>query len=152
MAVGREPPGNVEVLARSGEYAEAQRLVDRLSDEGFPVDNLTIVGYGLKSVEYITGRLTKGRAALQGVGGGAWFGLLVGLLIGLFAPIVAWFAVLFWSIVIGAVFGAVFGFVAHWSTRGRRDFSSVATLAADEYRVLVDSAHAADAAAILNRR
>ena len=34
------------------------------------------------------------------------------------------------SLVIGTFWGAVFGFVAHWSTHGQRDFSSVMTLQA----------------------
>jgi Heat induced stress protein YflT domain len=49
-------------LREFGSYEEAQQLVDRLSDAGFPVD-LRIVGTGLRTVEQVTGRLTKGRAA-----------------------------------------------------------------------------------------
>ena len=39
-------------------YEEAQAAVDRLSDEGFPVENLDIVGSGLRLVERVTGRVT----------------------------------------------------------------------------------------------
>ncbi len=35
---------------------------------------LRIVGTGLRTVEEVTGRMTKGRAALFGAGTGAWFG------------------------------------------------------------------------------
>lgn len=143
------PATSKDVLARETEYAEAQRVVDDLSDRGFPVEHLAIVGRGLSSVERVTGRLTKARAALQGAAGGAWFGLLVGLLIGLFAPPPAWLALIAVSVVVGAAFGAVFGFVAHWNTRGRRDFSSVRTLAAEEYCVTVDPAHADQARRLL---
>ena len=66
-------------------YEEAQRLVDGLSDAGFPVERVRIIGHDMYSVEQVTGRLTKGRAALLGAGGGAWWGLLIGLLLAIFA-------------------------------------------------------------------
>ena len=43
----RSDPGVAPVHA----YAEAQRLVDGLSDAGFPVQHVRIVGDGLHSVE-----------------------------------------------------------------------------------------------------
>jgi hypothetical protein len=39
-------------------YAEAQRAVDYLSDQQFPVQQVTIVGVDLMQVERVTGRLT----------------------------------------------------------------------------------------------
>ena len=63
-------------------YREAQRAVDYLSDEKFPVEHTTIVGNNLRQVEKITGRLTWGRALTAGLASGAWFGLFVGLLLG----------------------------------------------------------------------
>ena len=44
-------------------YADAQKAVDYLSDEEFPVENCLIVGTDLKQVERVTGRLTTGRVA-----------------------------------------------------------------------------------------
>jgi hypothetical protein len=41
-------------------YREAQRAVDYLSDQKFPVEHTTIVGNNLRQVEKITGRLTWG--------------------------------------------------------------------------------------------
>lgn len=67
------------------DYAQAQALVDRLSDAGFPVEHVQIVGTGIRTVEQLTRRMTTGRAALYGAGRGAWLGLLIGLLLGLFA-------------------------------------------------------------------
>lgn len=141
-------PERLEVLAEFSTYADAQRLVDQLSDEGFPVEHVRIVGTGIRSVEQVTGRLTKGRAALAGAATGAWFGLLIGLLLGLFAIGVSWLAVLVVSILIGAFWGAVFGFAAQWATRGQRDFSSVQRLEAERYSVQVDADYAAEAARI----
>lgn len=136
--------GQRVLLASFNDYADAQRQVDRMSDGGFPVEHLTIVGDGVRTVEHVTGRMTKGRAALAGAGSGAWFGVFIGLLFLLFTvgPFLLWLWVLLIPVVVGALFGAVFGFVAHWSTRGRRDFSSVHTLVASRYDVFVSSEHA----------
>ena len=134
------------LLATFTGYPEAQRLVDRMSDEGFPVQSVRIVGEGVRTVEQVTGRMTRGRAAAAGAASGAWFGVLVGLLFGLFTAGAAWVYLLLISLLIGAFWGAVFGFVAHWSTRGQRDFSSVMTLQAQRYEVHVDKARAAEAA------
>ncbi len=53
-------------LAVYDDYAAAQRSVDFLSDNKFPVEHCMIVGTDLKRVERITGRLTTGRVALGG--------------------------------------------------------------------------------------
>ena len=135
-----------KLLATFTDYLGAQRLVDRMSDDGFPVESVRIVGEGVRTVEQVTGRMTRGRAAAAGAASGAWFGVLIGLLLGLFTADGGWAWLLLISLVIGAFWGAVFGFVAHWSTRGRRDFSSVMTLQAKRYEVHVDSAQAARAA------
>lgn len=137
-------------LADFGDYAQAQALVDRLSDHGFPVANVRIIGTGIHSVEQVTGRLTNGRAAWNGTAGGAWFGLLIGLLFSLFVPGFFWLTMVLTSVVIGAVFGAAFGFLAHWSTRGARDFSSVSAMTADRYEVQVAAQHLDEAGQLAN--
>ena len=122
-------------VARFNDYELAQHAVDRLSDDGFPVETLDIVGSDLRLVERVTGRLTKARAAGAGAATGAWLGLLIGILLGLFTND-AWLGVVLGGLAIGALWGAVFGFVAHAATRGRRDFSSVRSLAATRYDLL----------------
>ncbi|KAA0015879.1 general stress protein [Antrihabitans cavernicola] len=134
------------LIATFDNYPAAQQLVDRMSGDGFPVEHVRIVGDGVRTVEYVTGRVTKGKAALTGAAGGAWFGALIGLLCGMFAVGPAWLWVLLVAVIIGALWGAMFGYVAHWSTGGRRDFSSVQTLQARRYDVYVDAVRAADAA------
>src|SRR5580658_8719040 len=89
-------------VARFDEYESAQRAVDRLSDDGFPVETLDIVGSDLRLVERVTGRLTKARAAGAGAISGAWLGLLFGILLGLFTS-VAWLGVVLGALAIGAV-------------------------------------------------
>lgn len=139
------PPAPQHLLGEFPTYAGAEAVVDRLSDRGFPVEHVRIVGKGLRSVEHVTGRLTTGRAAAAGAASGAWFGLLVGLLLGLFSPDSSWVAVLFGSTLIGALWGAVFAFLAHRATGGRHDFASLKTLEAEQYAVYVDADHADDA-------
>jgi hypothetical protein len=132
------------------DYASAQRTVDFLSDNGFPVEQTAIVGTDLKMVENVLGRLTTARAALAGAASGAWFGLLIGLLIGIFSAS-AWWRVLIAAIVIGAVWGAIFGGIAHAATGGRRDFSSRTSLQAGHYAVNVGEDHAEEATLMLRR-
>jgi len=119
------------------EYRKSmQAAVDRLSDDGFPVDELSIVGSDLRLVEKVTGRLTKAKAALSGAASGAWFGLFVGLLLGLFTTGHGWLVMLLVGLGTGAAWGATFGFLAHAATRGRRDFSAVRMLAAQRYDLI----------------
>jgi len=105
-------------VASYDEYIAAQRAVDRLSDDGFPVQHLDIIGSDLRLVERVTGRLTKGRAAAAGAASGAWFGLLIA------------------GAMLGAVWGATFGFLGHAATRGTRDFASARTLVATRYDIV----------------
>ena len=140
-----------ETIARFPEYAEAQAVVDQLSDREFDVSTIKIVGEGLRSEEFVTGRMTKGRAALAGLGSGAWFGLFIGILFGLFAPGFGLLSIILWSVVIGAIWGAIFGFVAHLATGGKRDFKSLKTMAAETYLVQVQASRANEAMSVLGR-
>ena len=119
-------------------YAEAQKAVDYLSDEEFPVQNVLIVGTELKQVERVTGRLTTGRVALAGAASGAWLGLLIGLLLSIFAQEGSALATVLGGLAFGVVFGVVWGLIGYWATRGQRDFSSVQKVVATKYEVLVE--------------
>lgn len=128
------------VLASFTEYADAQAVVDRLSDQQFPVEHVAIIGYNVRIEEQVTGRMTNGTAAGYGAASGAWFGLLIGLLFGLLSDnIAAWILLLLLGLGLGALWGAVFGFVGHLATRGRRDFSSVKQFLAERWDVTVRS-------------
>lgn len=129
------------VLREYKNYLDAQRLVDGLSDKGFPVQHVRIVGEGLHTVEQVTGRVTKGRATLYGAGAGGWFGLLIGLLFTMFVSGSGVLVALLGSLLLGAFWGALFGFTAHWATGGERDFSSEGRLVATRYVVRVDAAY-----------
>ena len=123
-------------VARFDDYEAAQHAVDRLSDDGFPVEQLDIVGSDLRLVERVTGRLTKARAAGAGAVTGAWIGLLIGILLGLFATGHSWIGIIAAGVGFGALWGGVFGFAAHAATRGQRDFSSVRGLLAIRYDLI----------------
>jgi hypothetical protein len=143
-------PVGRHALGSYAQYDQAQAVVDHLSDSGFPVETVTIVGADLRLVERVTGRLTRGRAALAGAASTAWLGLLFGLLLGLFAESgTALIGLVLYAIVFGAIFGAVLGFAAHAATGGRRDFSSMTNLAATRYEVLVEQSQAPEAERLL---
>lgn len=139
MLITDAPDGRTtawNTVARYDDYEQAQAAVDRLSDDGFPVERLTIVGADLRLVEKVTGRMTTGRAAASGALGGAWFGLLIGLLLGIFTTGTAWVWLLALGLGSGALWGTVFGFLAHRALGGRRDFSATRGLAAAHYDVV----------------
>ncbi len=123
-------------VARFDDYESAQEAVDRLSDDGFPVEKLDIVGSDLRLVERVTGRLTRGRAAAAGALTGLWAGLLFGVLLGLFTSGHSFLAVAATGAALGIAWGAIFGYVAHTSTKGQRDFSSVRGLVATHYDLI----------------
>jgi hypothetical protein len=119
-------------------YADAQKAVDYLSDEEFPVENCLIVGTDLKQVERVTGRLTTSRVAMAGAASGAWLGLLIGLLLGIFAQEGNYLTTVLTGLGLGVVFGVVWALIGYAATRGRRDFSSVTKVVATRYEVLVE--------------
>ena len=123
-------------VARYPDYAGAQAAVDRLSKEGFPVEELSIVGSDLQLVEKVIGRLSRGKATGNGAASGAWFGLLVGLLVGIFASGAGFLAAILLGVVTGAAWGALFGLVAYSATEGRRDFAAVPSISAAHYDVI----------------
>lgn len=118
-------------------YAEAQRAVDHLADQDFPVQDVTIVGVNPMVVERVTARLTWGRVLAGGAASGAWFGLFVGLLLGMFGTGPLPVAIVT-GLVTGIVFGTTFAAVGYASMRGRRDFASTTQLVAGRYDVLCE--------------
>lgn len=160
MSTPRQPSGtsipetgdiDYRVLRSVSSYAQAQQTVDQLSDRGFAVEKVRIVGLGLRTVEQVTGRLTTGKATGQGAIGGAWFGLLVGLLFAIFTDASLWAYAFFGPIVLGAVWGAIFSGIGHAATGGRRDFSAVSSFEADSYDILVEAPYVQEADETLRR-
>jgi hypothetical protein len=135
-------------LAVYDDYAAAQKTVDYLSDNKFPVEQLMIVGTDLKRIERITGRLTNGKVALGGLLSGLWLGAFIGLIFTFFTNrnIVGIFLA---TLVIGAAWGVIWALVGYAAARGRRDFSSVTQVVATRYEVLVEHKSAAQARELL---
>ncbi|GAA1128085.1 hypothetical protein GCM10009606_04700 [Nocardioides aquiterrae] len=135
-------------LAIYDDYAAAQKAVDFLSDNKFPVEHLMIVGTDLKRVERITGRLTTSRVALGGLLSGLWLGLFVGLIFSFFVND-SILAMIVSTMLLGALFGVVWALLGYALTRGQRDFSSVTQVVATRYEVLVEHKVAGQARELL---
>ena len=112
-----EPPSGWPVGSYA-KYEEAQRAVDHLADNEFPVADVTIVGVDLMLVERVIGRLTWGRVLLTGAASGAWLGLFVGLVLSLLAPVGSGFGSILTGLVIGIIFGVVSGAITYGASRG----------------------------------
>jgi hypothetical protein len=143
-----EPPSGWPVGSYA-KYEEAQRAVDHLADNDFPVADVTIVGVDLMLVERVIGRLTWGRVLLSGAASGAWFGLFVGLLLGLFSAGNNTFGPILVGLISGVLFGLVFAAVGYGATRGRRDFTSASQMVAGRYDVLCQPRNAEKARELL---
>lgn len=136
------------VVGTYDDYPAAQRAVDYLSDQKFPVEHLAIVGSELRQVERVTGRMTWVKAALGGLATGAWLGLFVGLLLGLFTD-EGWLQIILFSMLWGAVFMAILAVVGYSFTGGQRDFTSKSVTVAGRYEVYCQHQHADDARNLL---
>jgi hypothetical protein len=117
-------------------YLDAQKAVDYLADQQFPVQLVSIVGNDLKMVERVTGRLSYPRVALSGALSGMWFGLFVGVMLSFFSPTGGYFSIVT-SVIMGAAFFMLFGIVTYAMQRGKRDFTSTSQVVATNYDVVV---------------
>jgi hypothetical protein len=148
----RESRSPRRVVVSYGSYEEAQRAVDYLSDEGFPVERVSIVAEDLRFVEQVTGRRGYGQAALEGAGSGAVVGAFFGFFLGLFNifdPVVSALVLAIYGLVFGAIVGAIIGLISHALAGGRRDFSSVGGMEAGRYNVMADEEVAEEASRLL---
>jgi len=144
--------GTRRIVATYTTYREAQRAVDYLSDQRFPVKRITIVAEGLRFEEQVTGRLGWGRALLNGALGGAATGLFIGFIFGLFSlvtPLVSALTLALYGLIFGAIVGALFGLLFYAFSGGHRDFTSVGNLRAQHYDVVADEDVAAEAERLL---
>jgi len=140
MPVVMEPkmPTGTEVASYQT-YAQARAAVDFLSDNGFDVSSITIVGTDLHMVERVTGRLTIARASMSGASSGALWGALAGMFMSAgqnAGGTGAWVA---GGIVIGALVGMALSALA-FILRGRgRDLVSSQQVVARRYAILASS-------------
>ncbi|WP_222598167.1 general stress protein [Lentzea tibetensis] len=140
-------------IASFTNYRDAERAVDHLSDNKFPVGRTAIIGVDVRMVEQVVGRMNWGRALLNGATSGAIPGLLFGWIFGLFDlinPLVAAFTLALYGLVFGAAIGALMGGVFYALQRGRRDFSSVTMMVPSRYDLVVDEEIADEAQRLLS--
>jgi hypothetical protein len=131
-------------------YLDAQKAVDYLADQQFPVQMVSIVGNDLKMVERVTGRLSYPRVALSGALSGMWFGLFVGVMLSFFSPTGGYFSIIT-SVLMGAAFFMLFGIVTYAMQRGKRDFTSTSQVVATSYDVVVSFEAANEARRLLHQ-
>ncbi|WP_309124202.1 general stress protein [Arthrobacter sp.] len=139
-----------ETIGRYNSYLDAQKAVDYLADSKFPVQQVSIIGNDLKTVERVTGRLSYPRVALASAATGAWFGLFVGFILTLFGGDSTYLPILS-SMALGAVFWVLFGVIAYAFQRGKRDFTSTSQVVATSYDVIVDPSVAGEARRMLQQ-
>jgi hypothetical protein len=132
------------------QYVKAQHAVDYLADQGFPVQTVEIVGTELRSIERVTGRLTRAKIAAAGALTGLWIGLFVGIAFSLFSNRNQ-LGFLLTAPLLGALFGLAWSQLGYSTANrhGNRDFTSVSHVVATKYEVLVEHKHAARARELL---
>ncbi|GAA4351438.1 general stress protein [Microbacterium rhizosphaerae] len=133
-----------ESIASFPTYDAAQKAVSTLIAGDIPAKEIAIVGYGLRSIERVTGRLGYAAAARSGAINGVLIGLLFSAVFVLgnsSVPIQAFVGVLF----VGIAVGMLFSLLTYAMVRRRRDYASVMQVVADHYDVTVrpDSIHRA---------
>jgi hypothetical protein len=136
-------------IASYSTYAEAERAVDYLSDQGFPVEKVAIVGHDLRLVEQVVGRMDHGRAALHGAVAGAVPGALIGWIFGLLNwldPVLTGGLLALYGLIFGAIIGALLGLLTYALQAGRRDFTSVGMMQPSRYEVVTEEEVADEAA------
>ena len=137
--LGLEYPRSLDTF---DSYADAQKAVDYLADNEFPVEDVMIVGTDLKQVERVSGRLTTRKVLLGGLLSGIWIGVFVGLIFAMFDGGEGLVQRLVSTVLIGAAFGVIWAWLGYRSTGGQRDFTSVSQVVASRYEVLTEHRHA----------
>lgn len=119
-------------------YEDAQKAVDYLADNEFPVENLLIVGTDLKLVERVIGRRTWGRVLARGAMSGITTGLIVGLMLMLFGGTERGAVMLLMGLGIGILMGVLTAGLSYSLSDGKRDFDAVRETVATSFEILVE--------------
>jgi len=140
MAVVMDPqmPTGTEVASYET-YAQARAGVDFLSDAGFDVSAITIVGSDLHLVERVKGRLTIARVSLSGASSGGLWGALGGMFMSAGQNAGGTGSWVVGGIVVGALIGMALSALS-FVIRGRsRDLVSSQQVVAQRYAVLASA-------------
>lgn len=116
-------------------YEDAQKAVDHLAGNDFPVTDVTIVGVEPMLVERVAGKLGWSRVLRGSAISGAWFGLFLGLMLTFFTPNAGVLPILI-GLVAGTAFSLLFGALGYAANKTKRSFISQSQLVARHYDVL----------------
>lgn len=137
------------VVASFSSYEQAREAVDTLARrEGFSLQQISIVGSDLKSVERVIGRMSAARAAMSGAVTGTMMGLFVTLMWLLIYP-EAGFSSILGVFLLAIAFGTIWSLLAYALSPRKREFTSMMQLTASRFDLLVPNALAAQAAQVL---
>jgi hypothetical protein len=140
------------VVASYAGYRDAEKAVNYLADNRFPVERVAIVGRELELVQQVTGRLTAVDAAARGALTGAVTGVLIGWLFAIFTwfdPRIASGWLIIDGLWFGALVGILMGLVMYLVTKSRRRFDAISTMQPKYFDIAVDELYADDAARML---
>lgn len=119
-------------------YPAAEKAVDYLADQGFPVGNLAIVGTDLRTVERVIARRTWRTVLLQGATQGLSTAMILFLLLWIFIPGSNVLGLLLAALVFSTLVSMLFAAIGYALSRGARDFTSVQQTVATRYEVLCE--------------
>ncbi|WP_282828084.1 general stress protein [Gulosibacter sediminis] len=130
-------------------YEAAKHAVDVLiANEGFSAQSISIIGSDLRSVERVTGRMSIGRTALNGVMTGVMIGLFMSLMWMIVNPITN-LIVLVGIFLLSIAFGVIWSLIVYAMTPNKREFTSMMQLTAGRFDIIVPNELANDATSIL---
>jgi hypothetical protein len=101
-----------EIIASLPDYDSVQAIVDDLAEQGFPVDQLAIVGAALQTSDRTAGHRRHAYSMLGGMFTGAVVGAMVGWLLGMLNLVESLATALslgLWGLLIGGALGAGLG-------------------------------------------
>lgn len=137
---GRLPEG-MEV-ASYGSYEEALAALEVLASNDFEVEQVSVVGTDLYSVERIMGRVTWARAVSSAVMNGALWGAMIGIVLSINqGNTMVWVGA---CMLAGAFITACLSTSLFFMRRRRRDFYSQSQVVAGRYAVIIAKAAGSD--------
>lgn len=141
-----ERPRSVAVY---DEYADAAQAVDYLSDRGFPVHTLSIVGTDLKSFEKVTGELSWSKVLLAGFTQGIAWAFMVALLMYMMNPEISFVSTLLFALIGFGLVGMGMSAIQYRMRGGKRDFTSATGIIATHYEIFAEESVVATARRLL---
>ncbi len=137
---GRLPDGTE--VASYGSYEEALAALEVLASNDFEVEQVSVVGTDLYSVERIMGRVTWARAVSSAVMNGALWGAMIGIVLSINqGNTMVWVGA---CMLAGAFMTACLSTSLFFMRRRRRDFYSQSQVVAGRYAVIISKAAGSD--------